>query len=43
VVQAYRDYYVRYKARFAKWRLGDQPQWFTAAVRELNDGPTQPA
>lgn len=28
VVQAYRDYYIRYKARFAKWRLGNQPAWF---------------
>ena len=28
VVQAYRDYYVKYKARFAKWRLGNMPDWF---------------
>jgi hypothetical protein len=34
VVKAYRDYYVRYKARFAKWRLGNQPSWFTAATNK---------
>lgn len=42
VVQAYRDYYVKYKAPFAKWRLGNRPTWFTTAIRELNDGYTQP-
>lgn len=32
VVRAYRDYYVRYKARFAKWRLGNIPRWFAVAL-----------
>lgn len=27
-VEAYRQYYVRYKAAFAKWKLGNTPQWF---------------
>jgi len=33
IVTAYREYYVRYKVRFAKWRLGNVPEWFTDGVR----------
>lgn len=28
-IMAYHDYYVRYKRRLAKWKLGNVPQWFT--------------
>jgi hypothetical protein len=31
-VESYRAYYVRDKARFAKWRNGNVPEWFTAAL-----------
>ncbi len=34
-VTAYREYYVRYKARFAKWRLGNVPQWYKEMRKEL--------
>lgn len=27
-VSAYRSYYVAEKARFARWKLGNQPEWF---------------
>lgn len=27
-VQAYRDYYIGEKNSFAKWKLGNQPEWF---------------
>lgn len=33
-VRAYRLYYVRYKRRFAKWRLGNVPGWFTELCAE---------
>ena len=29
VVESYRRYYVGAKARFAKWKLGNEPVWFT--------------
>ncbi len=29
VVKAYREYYIKEKAYFAKWRLGNVPYWFT--------------
>lgn len=34
-VTAYREYYVRYKVRFAKWRLGNVPDWFTEMREEI--------
>lgn len=34
-VTAYREYYVRYKARFAKWRLGNVPEWYKEMREEL--------
>lgn len=27
-VAAYRNYYLREKARFAKWKLGNEPEWW---------------
>jgi hypothetical protein len=27
-VKAYRDYYKKYKARFAKWAHSERPHWF---------------
>jgi hypothetical protein len=30
-VTAYRAYYLGEKARFAKWKLGNEPMWFTVA------------
>ena len=30
-VAAYRAYYLGEKARFAKWKLGNEPMWFTVA------------
>lgn len=27
-VEAYRIYYIRYKSRFARWKLGNIPNWF---------------
>ena len=27
-VEAYRVYYMRYKSRFAKWKLGNVPEWY---------------
>jgi hypothetical protein len=31
-VAAYRAYYLGEKARFAKWKLGNAPEWFTSQV-----------
>ena len=31
-VAAYRAYYLGEKAKFAKWKLGNEPMWFTSAV-----------
>ena len=31
-VAAYRAYYLGEKARFAKWKLGNAPKWFTSQV-----------
>ena len=31
-VTAYRAYYLGEKAKFAKWKLGNEPMWFTSAV-----------
>lgn len=35
-VRAYHLYYVRYKRRFAKWRLGNVPGWFIRLCRDEN-------
>lgn len=35
-VTAYKEYYVRYKARFAKWRLGNIPEWFIEMSKLVN-------
>ncbi len=31
-VAAYRAYYLGEKAKFAKWKLGNEPMWFTSAM-----------
>ncbi len=31
-IEAYRDYYVRYKSRFARWRLGNIPPWYVSRL-----------
>lgn len=31
-VEAYHDYYVRYKNRFAKWRKGNVPCWYVSRL-----------
>jgi hypothetical protein len=31
-VTAYRAYYLGEKAKFAKWKLGNEPMWFTSAM-----------
>jgi len=33
-VKAYRDYYIFEKSRFAKWKLGNVPDWYTEALKE---------
>lgn len=33
IVEAYRAYYVKYKAKFAKWSVRPTPQWFTERTR----------
>jgi hypothetical protein len=35
-VAAYRAYYLGEKAKFAKWKLGNEPMWFTSAVLSNN-------
>lgn len=32
-VIAYHVYYVRYKSRFAKWKLGNVPEWYVKMKR----------
>lgn len=37
-VEAYRNYYIRHKANFAKWARGrDAPGWYTAGLAELTN------
>jgi hypothetical protein len=36
VVKAYRDYYVQYKQRFAKWAHSETPEWFAEGVLRYN-------
>lgn len=35
-IQAYRDYYIHEKARFAKWKFTEPPQWFTESVTNVS-------
>jgi hypothetical protein len=35
-VTAYRAYYLGEKAKFAKWKLGNEPMWFTSAMLSNN-------
>lgn len=35
-VQAYRDYYIHEKARFAKWKFTNEPEWFTEGVKNVS-------
>lgn len=35
-VKAYRLCYVRYKSRFAKWRLGNIPLWYRRMMEDIN-------
>ncbi len=34
-VEAYREYYICEKARFAKWKCGNVPNWFAKAVPNI--------
>ena len=34
-VAAYRAYYLGEKAKFAKWKLGNEPMWFTCATLKM--------
>lgn len=43
-VTAYREYYIHYKAGFAKWRLGNIPDWFAEATKvPINGASTDTA
>jgi hypothetical protein len=35
-VQAYRQYYIHEKSRFAKWKMDNAPIWFTEGVNSIN-------
>lgn len=35
-VEAYRQYYIHEKSRFAKWKLGNSPLWYTEGVDSIN-------
>jgi hypothetical protein len=35
-VEAYRQYYIHEKARFAKWKAGNTPLWFSEGVNSIN-------
>lgn len=35
-VEAYRQYYIHEKSRFAKWKIGNTPLWFTEGVNSIN-------
>lgn len=34
--EAYRQYYIHEKSRFAKWKMGNTPLWFTEGVNSIN-------
>lgn len=36
-VEAYRNFYIHEKARFAKWRLGNVPEWFLTMENQNAD------
>ena len=31
-VECYKEYYIKDKSRFAKWKTGNQPQWYTQGL-----------
>jgi len=33
-IKAYRDYYIFEKSRFAKWKLGNTPEWYLEGLKE---------
>jgi hypothetical protein len=33
-IKAYRDYYIFEKSRFAKWKLGNAPEWYLEGLKE---------
>jgi hypothetical protein len=33
-IKAYRDYYIFEKSRFAKWKLGNIPEWYIQGLKE---------
>jgi len=33
-IKAYRDYYIFEKSRFAKWKLGNIPEWYLEGLKE---------
>jgi hypothetical protein len=35
-VTAYRNYYIGEKSRFAKWKMGNIPEWYTNALAKVN-------
>jgi hypothetical protein len=35
-VQAYRDYYIGEKSKFAKWKLGNVPEWYINGLKLKN-------
>jgi hypothetical protein len=35
-VRAYRNYYIHEKSRFAKWKTGNVPSWYTEGVNSIN-------
>ena len=37
-VQAYRNFYIFEKSRFAKWTRRRPPKWFTAGIKEMANG-----
>lgn len=39
VVVAYRRYYINEKTRFAKWKSGNEPIWFTKKVADVIEEP----
>ena len=36
IVQAYHDYYIRYKSGFAKWKVGPVLEWYVTGLAEIN-------
>ncbi len=34
-VEAYRDFYAKYKSRFAKWKYTQQPEWYDEKIQSI--------